>query len=263
MPWARDSLLPNCLSLMSRSLRPRKSRPSYAAAIDLGSDEERIVPQDDDASSDDYKPVTQGDEEPEAAESDEVDELDDEDEEVLVKPARKPSKSEAKTILSISEAKLLPQKAAKRTSIANRDGPSFSRPSNRQHYALPMPSQDHRYRSKPLYCTNARVERLSTPPRLFEDAVTTSTNNWAMNESIADRYNKASGYNVGPGPIWDFMEDRSWWKESLRVADGETETEASRRPKVYENDKVLGNLEILDETYVRMYYFLIRAYHTF
>lgn len=233
---------------MSRSLRPRKSNPSYTVALRFGSEDEVMQPEDDDVSSDDFQPVKDqaGEDRAEEVESsDEVDMLDDETEED-VRPVK--SSSKVKPIQKTAEVKHISSKVKVPKKASAQIAPSFSRPSNRQQYALPTPSQDHRHQAKPLFFTNSRVERLINRPRPFGPSVVTPTNNYAMSEEISIRYNKASGYNVGPGPLWDFMEDRSWWKESQPA--GELETEATRRPRVYEDVAVHENLDILNEMYV-------------
>ena len=60
------------------------------------------------------------------------------------------------------------------------------------------------------------------------------------------------------------MEDRSWWKESLVAEEGMTETEAARRPRVYESVKVNTPVSVISEQYVHKVltfsYVLIRLF---
>ena len=52
--------------------------------------------------------------------------------------------------------------------------------------------------------------------------------------------------NVGKGPIWELMEDRSWWKESKSASNSQRD----RRPRVYEDLDVSNGWSIIDEQYV-------------
>lgn len=108
--------------------------------------------------------------------------------------------------------------------------------SSRQQYALP--SSDHRQHPPPLYLDPRRIERLASRPSQFALPPTLPTNDCLSDKIIFERYWKANAYNVGHGPLWELMEDRSWWKESLPVPAGELETEATRRPRVYRSVEI-------------------------
>ncbi|KAH8117283.1 WD40-repeat-containing domain protein [Phellopilus nigrolimitatus] len=233
---------------MARELRPRKARPSYSTALAPGSDDE--APVDDGSSSDDFRPPdNQGENEDDAEGEDDVDDassqgnapLDDGDDDVLV----------VQDAFSKGKFKAKPSKSSLRRPPAL--SAVLSRSGNRQQHALTMPASDHRHRTTPLYFRAARVERLVQPPNPFGQSKTCSTNNWAFNKAVSDRFSKACGHSVGRGPVWDFMEDRSWWRESQVVADGFTETEATRRPKVHGNVKVDEGLKIIDGQEAEIY----------
>jgi len=54
---------------------------------------------------------------------------------------------------------------------------------------------------------------------------------------------KSWAYNVGPGPLWELIEDRGWFKEAAPTG----ETEAHRRPRVYRDVRVREGWEVLSE----------------
>ena len=99
-------------------------------------------------------------------------------------------------------------------------------------YTLPIPSVHHRHRAVPIFFRSGRVERLESAPELFKPPTVTGTNNFTFSPLVQDRVNKAWGYNIGSGPIWELLEDRGWYKEAIE--DGvEVEKEAKRRPRVH------------------------------
>ena len=124
---------------------------------------------------------------------------------------------------------------------------SASRP-NKSKTSMPnisVPPQDHRYRAAPFYRTPTRVERLAAPPLPCSSGEILFTPNWTSDPVITDRINRAHVYNVGPGPVWELIEDRSWWKESItgRADEG---SETCRRPRVYESLNVSPNFDVID-----------------
>ena len=72
------------------------------------------------------------------------------------------------------------------------------------------------------------------------------TNNFTQNSQVTDRVNKAWGFNVGWGPLWEMVEDRGWYKEAVEGVDG-MDNDAYRRPRVYGSLSVRGGWEILDK----------------
>ena len=112
-------------------------------------------------------------------------------------------------------------------------------------YTLPNPSAHHRHRAIPVYHRKEEVERLDRLPALFEEPRTAFTESMTSSQTLTDRVGKAWGYNVGPGPVWEMLEDRSCFKESTRSKD-DPRKEASRRPRVYASLSVRPGLEVLD-----------------
>ncbi|KAG7098482.1 hypothetical protein E1B28_000427 [Marasmius oreades] len=110
-------------------------------------------------------------------------------------------------------------------------------------YSLPTPSVHHRHRPVPLFnLPNSKVDRLISPPKLFEQPRTEETNGFTSNPKICDRVGKSWGYNVGPGPLWELVEDRSWFKEACK-----DESENKRtRPLVHEHISVKAGWRILN-----------------
>ena len=121
----------------------------------------------------------------------------------------------------------------------------------RQQYSLPMPSVHHRHRAVPLFTDMTRVERLTSPPRIFGPNAVAWTNNFTSSPRATDRIQKAWGYNVGDGPIWELVEDRGWYKEAYTDSvPGNEFGEAKRRPSVYQDIRVRDGWTLLTREYV-------------
>jgi transcription factor C subunit 6 len=73
----------------------------------------------------------------------------------------------------------------------------------------------------------------------------TLTNGFTQDPRIVDRITKSWGWNVGPGPLWELIEDRGWYKEAEAVGD-DVHLEAKRRPKVYEEICVRDDWQLID-----------------
>ncbi|THU84354.1 hypothetical protein K435DRAFT_733265 [Dendrothele bispora CBS 962.96] len=236
---------------MSRSLRPRNARRSYASSAGLEEDKGEgpstmQIDDDMESSGSDFTPENEvpkkgragGDNDEEDDNISERDELVDSDAEVA--SARTISRKPSKTVSTKA-------KSQAKSNANSAVGTSASRASTvtgvfkRQMYALPTPSVHHRHRAVPLNYIPGRVERLLAPPTLFSQNKIGLTYNFTHNERVTDRVSKAWGYNVGSGPLWELVEDRAWFKEAKEGA----ETEADRRPKVYGNVPV-QNWELLD-----------------
>ncbi|GBE81838.1 hypothetical protein SCP_0402120 [Sparassis crispa] len=122
--------------------------------------------------------------------------------------------------------------------------PGLSRTATRQQYALPaLPGVHHRHRAVALYRRDSPVERLAKAPMPFAPDTTVLTKSSTADSVVAERVGKSWGFNVGPGPLWELMEDRGWFKEEIK-GDGE-EKELNRRPRVYESIKV-DDYEVLN-----------------
>jgi transcription factor C subunit 6 len=124
--------------------------------------------------------------------------------------------------------------------------PGLSRVSKRQMHARPLPSVHHRHRFVPLMHRTLPAERLvSAPYPGIPEPEVAKTRSGTENERMLDRTGRGIGYNVGPGPVWEMIEDRAWFKESDLV-EGEEWMESRRRPKVYEDLKADAGFEVLE-----------------
>jgi len=242
---------------MTRQLRPRKSQPKYAILAGIDSDdqadENRAGPSSiplrdlsDDSESDfspektlDIRDGNKGPEDNEDEDADgEPDELEDAmDEDVAFVP---PPIIESKLPSKKSRGKAKPKQNGPAKTIA---GP---RGSKRHNYVLPTPSVHHRHRAVPLYSPTGRVERLTAAPTLFGPPSLTLTSGCTENVKVSDRVNKAWGFNVGPGPLWDISEDRGWYKEAISTGD-DVESDGKRRPRVYSSVRIRNGWRILSQ----------------
>ncbi|KDQ50099.1 hypothetical protein JAAARDRAFT_142476 [Jaapia argillacea MUCL 33604] len=221
---------------MPRELRTRRSRPNYATLFAMPDDEadtgevgpsskqsRRVIEEEVDSGSD-FAPEHAVEAEGEVEEDDSQTEGEDEDQ----GQAELEGEEDDDTKLS----KFYSASSAPRT---------FKTPTM---YTLPIPSVHHRHRAVPIHHRAEKVERLTRPPGLFEPVSVVPANSYTSHTSITDKVNKAWGFNVGAGPLWDLMEDRTWFKESL-VVEGEEWKEGNRRPVVYPGVTVLDGWEIL------------------
>ncbi|KAJ2933737.1 hypothetical protein H1R20_g3376, partial [Candolleomyces eurysporus] len=129
---------------------------------------------------------------------------------------------------------------------------SLPRTSRRQMHMLPTPSVHHRHRATPLFSRAGFVERLVSRPSLFGPINTTVTNAFTHNTQVTDRVNKAWGYNVGPGPLWQLTEDRRWFKEAITTGK-DADCERSRRPRVYPDVPVKNGWKVIDKSEAAVY----------
>lgn len=235
---------------MSRALRPRKARPSYAAMFTFEDENgagpsNTAQPFDDEQDSGSEFAAEEG---VEGAENgDDLDEADEEEVEDYMsglqptkeRPIRPlPTKSAAK-----AKAKKPPPDPQRMGSV--QVAPSLPRGYSNKIYALPSPSMHHRHRAVPLFSYSGRVERLKNPPKLFAQPQITVTNNFTFSRKVQDRVGKAWGYNVGSGPLWELLEDRGWYKEGTNGEDN-VERDATRRPIVHANVRVMAGWQILN-----------------
>ncbi|KJA17904.1 hypothetical protein HYPSUDRAFT_145776 [Hypholoma sublateritium FD-334 SS-4] len=252
---------------MTRQLRPRKGKPSYATlfAVDEDEDEPRAGPssitrtfvEDEVDSESDFEPERKADnatedpaqEEDEDEDEDAVGEIDDEEDVVeVIKPRalKRKRKSSPVPVIPKPKGKLKVKTDASAKVIVGPKG------TKRQNYVLPTPSVNHRHRAVPLYSREGRVERLTASPNLFSRPSTTLTNGFTENSKVTDRVNKAWGYNVGPGPLWELAEDRAWYKEALTAGD-DVDIELVRRPRVYGDVALPNDWEILNAEDAALY----------
>lgn len=243
---------------MARQLRPRKTRPSYVtmAGFDFEEDPEAaktaaIVLEEEGDSGSDFAPEPAAQSQADAEEESDDDlSVDAENDEEKLDLEDEDQDNVAFSTATASKARSRDKGKAKakggETTRAMIGLPSgFSRASRRQMYVLPTPSVHHRHRAVPLFSPVGQVERLVAPPALFQPPKTTVTNNFTLNSSVSNRVNKAWGYNVGPGPLWELAEDRGWYKEALNTDDTD-QKETTRRPRVYNDVSVQGGWEILN-----------------
>lgn len=238
---------------MSRALRPRSSRPSYSFALDI-SDEENagpsntmVIDQDADSGSEFEAEKVDPIEDDPTADSDEDEEDDFMDDAESLAPSDRPVKPLPKS-KGKGKAKVL--KPETQRAFAPRAGPSLPRGSTSKMYSLPTVSIHHRHRAVPLYFPIKRIDRLTHPAKLFEPARTMPTNNLTFNPTVQDRVHKGLGFNVGPGPLWELLEDRAWYKEAIDVAAEEIATEAKCRPRVHNGIAMNHGWDIVDQQYV-------------
>ncbi|KAG5644404.1 hypothetical protein DXG03_008571 [Asterophora parasitica] len=198
---------------MSRTLRPRKSKPSYTALAGIELDDEngqpiagpskRAVVLDEDESGSDFAPEN----EPDAQEA-EVEDEEDEDGKPDVEEDDGPNLEQSRSISrrSTSVLGVKPRAAVKGESLA---ASGIKTPVNQKLRGVEAQ-------------LGARVE---TP-------------------DVTDRVNKSWGYNVGAGPLWEMVEDRGWYKEAVEDVP-DMDRDANRRPKVYKNIRVKEGWEVL------------------
>jgi transcription factor C subunit 6 len=156
---------------------------------------------------------------------------------------RSPSERPIRPIPSKAKAKQPPSDVQRTTSLQLASLPRGH--TTNKMYTLPTPSVHHRHRAVPIFFRTGRVERLLSPPKLFKSPELTSTNNFTYNTLVQERLNKAWGYSISSGPLWELVEDRGWYKEAIE--DGvEVEKEANRRPRVYMDVQVKKGWVTLD-----------------
>ncbi|KAI0050874.1 hypothetical protein FA95DRAFT_1587504 [Auriscalpium vulgare] len=215
-----------------RELRPRTARPSYTAVYQDEGDNQEAGPSrprpaldDEGSNGSDFAPAQA---EAEPSEDEEILDANTEPEEDV-----DPRRSRSVRDEDASNSLATPPTVSRRPSKAKvKSTPGISRPLNRQMYTRPIPSVNHRHKAIPIFRRDAPVERLVRPPVLFGANDIASTNSYTSDAVVTDRLNKAWGYNVGPGPLWEVLEDRGWFKESEDV-DGQAEREEWRRPRVH------------------------------
>lgn len=107
------------------------------------------------------------------------------------------------------------------------------------------PTTHHRHRPPPLFRRDAQVERLLDPPTLFQPSTTVLTNGFTSSTRTTKRLERSWSRNVGPGPVYELLEDRGWFKEA--IPDAAVTSEAGRRPVVYDNVKLDGKCQVISE----------------
>ena len=233
---------------MPRELRPRKWRPRYADVKTADHVDEEGT------SGSEYEPDKPPKSSKQVPSSDEVEVVEHPESEVLEEaPKQGPATSVAATWRATTRSfavsprvqkRKLPPKVHLPTRPPPMASPPLSTPRAAKTYALPNPSAHHRHRAIPVFFRKEMVERLDEPPSLFEEPHTVPTNSMTADRSLTDRVSKAWGFNVGAGPVWQIMEDRSCYKESAIRGPG-PEKESSRRPRAYQHVSVRPGWELL------------------
>ncbi|KZT09673.1 uncharacterized protein LAESUDRAFT_810652 [Laetiporus sulphureus 93-53] len=223
---------------MARQLRSRASRPNYAALFQHD-DSENNDNGPSNAPATVFEDVDGGsdfalDEVADAQTAKDDDDLiaDSEGEGKAASERGRPSENELEGSIGVLSAPAKRRKSsgnASKTATSQIPGLAYS--SSRQTYTLP--NVHHRHRPVPVFDRSAPVERLLKRPEPFTAPSLAATNSWSTGSQAVDRIGKSWGLNVGPGPLWDVMEDRSFFKESLQAGGEESEAEKCRRPRVY------------------------------
>lgn len=73
---------------------------------------------------------------------------------------------------------------------------------------------------------------LLEPPAPFQQPETQPSNPCTVNINVTRRLNRVFMQNIGPGPLWELLEDCAWWKESVPPPDS-IWTQQHLRPTVY------------------------------
>ncbi|KAG9318901.1 hypothetical protein JVU11DRAFT_1011 [Chiua virens] len=265
---------------MPRELRARKPRPSYAnyetedQENAAGPSKVQLVDESEDDSGSEFEPDkgyrisknVPSSEEDEDVNMGDVKELVEPEVEQTLKRTRKTASSSSrvrepqapmtspssspvitplKTRKEQSRHKLPPKVHQVSRTTSSMSTPPVATPRAPKIYALPTPSAHHRHRAIPVFLREETVERLDEPPLLFKEPHIVPTNSMTTDQSLTERVSRAWGFNVGAGPIWQIMEDRSCYKESI-YSDAGSEKESSRRPRVYQNISVRDGWEVLN-----------------
>lgn len=240
---------------MPRTLRPRTSQPNYAKLLsfddDDGDDAEpsrKVVEEDVDSGSE-FATDAARESSPDAAlDANGANDVDDEEDDVPAQAVKTPKRLSPKkptTLTSKQKGGATRNVTAIWQTKSAGATPALLRPAVRQNYVLPTPGAHHRHRLVPIYSRTEQVERLLAPPKPFEPNHVIPTNSFSVSKTITDRVSKSWGYCVGSGPIWELLEDRAWYKETVRNTDT-PERESLRRPVVYGTLRSSRNVQLLD-----------------
>lgn len=226
---------------MTRQLRPRKSRQNYAKLADFDIGEEpigRAGPSSEPINIRADSAEDESDFMPEKAEEKAVVEEREDFEEDMAE--------DDPGVFGVAEVKPKTGVLRGKTSASKAGNKSTRLGQKRSQYALPTPLVNHRHRAVPLFTRSGQVERLADPPNLFDPTSTVITASFTNSPKVTDRVSKAWGYNVGPGPLWQLVEDRGWFKEA-EVIGNDVEVERKRRPRVYQEVCVRSGSDLLDK----------------
>lgn len=238
---------------MPRDLRARKSKPNYSSLADIGEGDAETRPpmpslDEDEDSRSDFAPDKLGSANAPKDDAEDLPEVAEVEE--ALKQDKRPSAAAGSGLMAClssrtgneqSHTKPPPKIQSAQTSTSRMSAPRIAKM-----YTLPNPSVHHRHRAIPVFVRKERVERLDAPSKLFNPPDVVPTNSMTSEPFLTERISKAWGYNVGSGPVWNIMEDRSWFKEALE-AEENPEYESYRRPRVHEGATMKPGWEILDD----------------
>ncbi|KAG6369764.1 hypothetical protein JVT61DRAFT_13581 [Boletus reticuloceps] len=266
---------------MPRELRPRKPRKSYADIAGNGIEDNEsaagpsniLLEDEADDSENEFEPdkdpkgsnkVLSSDEDEDDVDMDDIQEPESEMEVEETPNQRRKTASSSKPprapitsatypgspTMSVSlktrkeKSRRLPPRVHQATCTPSEATPLVAAPRVAKTYALPSPSAHHRHRAIPVFFREEMVERLDELPALFNEPRIVPTNSMTADHSLTNRVSKAWGFNVGAGPVWQIMEDRSCYKESISSGPG-PEKESLRRPRVYQDVSVRPDWQVL------------------
>jgi transcription factor C subunit 6 len=243
--------------IMPVQLRARRTRPSYRDVLELPEDDGPPLPEDDASSESDFELAQPKDGQGRADDEDPVHDteedkafIQDNESDIVLAPPKFKGKEKGKGNGKGGAAATVrtPAMPSLHRSAPAILAPGLSRPNARQSYALPLPSLNHRHRGTPVYLPALQTRRLVNKPSMFSNSETVLTRSIA-DPVIRGRVNKANGHNVGRGPVWELLEDLSWFKES---PPGD-----HSKPVVYDTLRVGKGWELLSLEYVfaRLVYF--------
>ncbi|KIY46871.1 hypothetical protein FISHEDRAFT_46417 [Fistulina hepatica ATCC 64428] len=234
---------------MSRSLRPRTSRPNYnvLAGLEEADDDgagpsTRFIHEEEDSDSDFSEAnKRKQSESSDSAESGDI-ELDEDVPERGSEDRPVKRKNQIFSLLASTSS----------TAIKSMGGAILARAHKR--HVLPRTSLKYaRNKAQPLYAPLQRVERLVKQPSLFVPPSIHMSTNFTSNPNLNARAKKTWEHNVGAGPLWEMLEDRSWFKESGSSKEGDSAPESHRRPRAYDEVQIRDRVEILTSENAAVY----------
>jgi transcription factor C subunit 6 len=219
------------------SLRPRRSTAGQFREVLSDGEEERSGESDFVPEGADEKETNVSSDAPEEDDVSE-EQIDEEEEDRAPKKKKRKPTSEPK--FSLVTTNWVPKKSKKANAPsqaglasnvqARASGPAGS--SSGGHYKRPPP----------LYLRPAPIRRLIEEPKPLGTPRTVPSNSGHGQPLVQSRIAKSWARCIGLGPIWQLIEDRSWFKERAEF-DEELET----RPCVYEDLELLREQVLLSE----------------
>ena len=178
---------------------------------------------------------------------------DEEDDMESIKGAKVPRKPKNRSRKSV------PFYKPRQSPIKSQNLPNVTRPARPAHiFSNALPSRDHRHRPGGIWYPPCSVVRLSKKPALFKPIETIPTTSIAE-PRVERRTKKAWMYCVSPGPCWELLEDRAFFKEEYANDNAASRTS---RPHVY-SDLLQSRVSIvkLDATCVALFIHEYRIVH--